>query len=256
MKDKKIIVYTCNVGHYDDYRNLMVGKLPANVRLIYFCDVDKPVAGWDVMPIDKSICSDKTKLARYYKINSTKVLPSHDYSLWIDCRFDFNVDYVRTFVEKYAEHDLAEFDYPRNQSRNVYDEGETIRGGQIDNPSIVTDQMAKYRTEGLPKDLYIGSTGIIVRKNNKLVKEFNDLWWKEVERYSKRDQLSQFYAVWKTGIKCYKIQDGSVYTNELVTTVLKHRHARGNPNSKRNLALINKLNRDPRYKNDRPLKRK
>ena len=57
--------------------------------------------------------------------------------------------------------------------------------------------MKKYRDENFPKQFGLVQTGIIARENNNRTKEFCKNWWNELERGSKRDQLSFNYVLWK-----------------------------------------------------------
>ena len=68
-----------------------------------------------------------------------------------------------------------------------------------------------------PERFGLRSAGIIIRRNNDNVRKFNELWWDEISKGSHRDQLSQMYVSWKTGIEVGKITDGTVYANELVS---------------------------------------
>ena len=75
----KVIVYTCNIGHYDPYMNIPAPK--DNLKYYYFMDGKNPEVGggWKVEMV-KTLLYGNRKTARYYKINPHLVLPEHDYS--------------------------------------------------------------------------------------------------------------------------------------------------------------------------------
>jgi hypothetical protein len=83
--------------------------------------------------------------------------------------------------------------------------------------------MLKYEREGFPKNQGLFSTGFIVRRNNKNVANFNEIWWDEVKNYSARDQLSQVYSAWKCGLRIDNINIGSsVYSNNFLMPKIPH----------------------------------
>lgn len=232
--DKRIIVYTANIGHYDDYRNLEVIK-PCPIRLIYFTDVPNPVAGWEVIQVDKSIIDDKTKLARYYKINSHKVLPPHDISLWIDCRFDIDIKGIIEEINKYTKDDIYQFKHPRSSKYGLFSEAVSISKSKLESEEVIRRQMTKYSDENMPMEHSLYCTGIIIRQNNDKIVKFNEIWWNELRDGSKRDQLSEMYAIWKVGLNVTELFNGTVYHNDFVKKSLKHRHKKVFKNIKNNI---------------------
>jgi hypothetical protein len=82
----------------------------------------------------------------------------------------------------------------------IYDEAEIIKQLIIDFPKTVDAEMAFLRREKYPAQNWFSENNILLRKHN-AIKPTLDLWWSMVEKYSKRDQLSLMYAMWKTGIK-------------------------------------------------------
>lgn len=216
-----IIVYTCNIGHYDLYRNIF--PKDNKVNYIYFTDDGVPVSGWKVLPVDTNIINSPRKLARYYKINSHLVLPEHDVSLWLDARFIIKEDAVEKFVKQYRKNDISCFYYPYDKRHCAYDEAEACLESRLNGKHLIHKQVAKYKSEGFPEQYGLYATGIMIRRNNEDVKRFNEVWWNEVRDFSERDQISQCYASWKTGVSITAINsDRNVYNNEIVK-VYKHR---------------------------------
>lgn len=223
----KIIVYTCNIGHYDLYMNIPQPK--DSVKFYYFMDGNKPMVGggWKVQLIKDSPYSNR-KTARYYKINSHRVLPEHDYSVWVDARFEINPKNVYKFVEKYQRYDMTCYEYPWRKKDCLYKEAVSCAMSKYNGSPAIYEQMKKYKAEGFPEQYGLCATGIIIRKNNDKVKKFNRIWWGEVRDFSPRDQLSHMYAVWKSGIKVNVIND-LVYANE-ISKHFKHNMSRRKAN--------------------------
>lgn len=79
------------------------------------------------------------------------------------------------------------------------------------------EQMAFYQSEGLPPSSGLWSCGLIIRRDNPIVREFEATWFQEMQRWGVQDQVSHAYAAWRTGIKPHTIREGTVAENELVT---------------------------------------
>ena len=54
--------------------------------------------------------------------------------------------------------------------------------------------------QGMPRNFGLNETNIIYRKHTANVKKLMDDWWFMIENYSKRDQLSFSYVLWKNSI--------------------------------------------------------
>ncbi|MCK5017019.1 MAG: DUF616 domain-containing protein [Candidatus Peribacteraceae bacterium] len=227
-----VIVYTCNIGHYDLFRNIFP-KPNDRVKYVYFTDEDEaPVNGWKVIKVDRSVIDNPRKLARYYKINSHKVLPPHDISLWLDARYIIDTDAVYKFIVKFKKNDISCFSYPYDKRDCLYKEAIICATNGMSNLKLIYNQVARYRDEGFPKHYGLFATGIMIRQNTNKVAKFNEIWWNEIENYSHRDQISQCYASWKAEVPITPIQsDGNVYKNE-IAFVYKHRVHRKEDNKR------------------------
>jgi hypothetical protein len=58
-------------------------------------------------------------------------------------------------------------------------------------------QAHDYMTLGVPENNGLISSGVLMRRNTKQVREFCSLWWDEVEKYTERDQIAFGCAAWK-----------------------------------------------------------
>jgi hypothetical protein len=79
----------------------------------------------------------------------------------------------------------------------VYTDIRSCLGGKRGNFWELVKQANDYKTEGLPENNGLISSGILMRRNTKAVREFCELWWSQVEKYSERDQIAFGYASWK-----------------------------------------------------------
>ena len=227
----KVIVYTANIGHYDDYHNIYI-KDP-NVEYYYFTDEHAAICGWKNKTIIKPH-EDNTKSARYFKCNPHLVLPEHDISIWIDARFKVKSKNVMKFLNSnFKKKDkIACFWHGRDWDDGgcSYIEGMVCGGGKKDDYEIILDQLLRYQKDGFPRKYGLFATGIIIRRNCEEINKFNEFWWNEIKKGSKRDQISQMYSAWKTDTKITPIE-GDVRSNELVE---KRLHIHKQKKSKRN----------------------
>ena len=213
----KVIVYTCNVNNYDTRKK--VPDVDTNAQYLYYSDSMERVSGWQIMKADMSVSDEARRVSRYHKTHS-HLLPPHDYSIWIDASLRLKGTDVLEFVKKHlGKLDIACFYHGEdNVDRScIYQEAAACINKFPKQTMLILDQINRYRTEGFPERFGLRSAGIIIRRNNDNVRRFNELWWDEISKGSHRDQLSQMYVSWKTGVDVGKITEGTVYVNELTS---------------------------------------
>lgn len=197
----RITVYTAIVGDYETLRN------PDYVdpRVEYVCFTDEPLfhrltnnTVWQIRGIPRSRL-DNTRKNRRVKILSHEYLAPDqcDYSVYVDG----NINIIGDVVDLVARHPnlrLLAHKHPKRQC--IYQEAVACAALEKDRPSIIEHQMAQYRSEGFPSDFGLTSNGVLIRRHaDPDVRALMTLWWSQVERYSKRDQLSFCYCAWKLG---------------------------------------------------------
>ena len=85
----------------------------------------------------------------------------------------------------------------------IYEEYKAIKrlwnkGNKKDDLVFITKQIHRYLNDNYPKNNGLISSGIIARRHNEddCIKTMEH-WWKEIDHWSKRDQLSFNYVAWK-----------------------------------------------------------
>lgn len=187
----RIIVYTTNLGGYDNLHPSpkALFNQDLDVDYLYYTDGEAP-DGWTKMPME----SGGRKESRFYKINS-HLLPPHDISIYIDASYS-----IQRPVSRILEHFDMNADIglcPHISSTCVYQHAMMVMLLQLCKQKVVFEQVGRYAQEGLPEQMGLSENGLIVRKNNGIIKELNELWWNEYTKGSQRDQLSMPYALWK-----------------------------------------------------------
>jgi len=220
----KIIVYSVNINGYDEI--VTPKEYDPNVRYILFTD-DKNVKSdvWEIMPVDfLNNISDLRKRARYVKVNSHLLLPEHDISIWVDGCFEPRFTDTEKMLEEInlSNNNIMAYKHPLRNC--IFDEANAIINFKLDSVSTVSNQMKRYVSMGLPKNIGLFETGFLIRKNNNKVKNFNETWWSEIKNNSGRDQLSQMFASWYCDVDTKPIEVGvNMENNEFLHKKRPHK---------------------------------
>lgn len=206
-KSSKKVVYTCLIGRYD---NLFVHTY-INNDWDYICYTDdkylidaKIYGNWIIKPLQFNEL-DNTRNNRWHKLHPHIILKDYDISLYIDSNIDITTSYVFECINNAINND-EKISIPKHYLRDcLYKEAEIICENNVDNPDIVKSQMKIYKDEKFPEHYGLAENNCIYRKHNdELIIKTMEEWWYWIENYSKRDQLSLFYSLWKNGIKMEK----------------------------------------------------
>lgn len=194
----KIIVYTCITGNYDDI--VEVTNKEENIEYICITNNKQLKSNtWNVKYIDEKI--DNWTLARKVKIEPFNYLPKHDVSIWIDGAIKINKK-ISEFLDKECELDKYDMVGFKHQFRNcIYDEISAcvdMRKETIENANRLFDFLKKQK---YPENNGLIESTVLIRKNNNDVKKLMSLWFDMIINYSRRDQLSFNYCLWKNPIK-------------------------------------------------------
>ena len=196
----KGVVYTCISGEYDD----LIKQTYINHNFDYVCFTDnqkllkrKKVGFWQIRPLVFTQ-SDQTRNARWHKTHPHVLFPEYDLSIWIDS----NIDVLSRKMFDLAETGkdlLVPYHYERDC---IYDECKAVIDNKKDSFENVTRILNILTENHMPTHYGLNETGILIRHHNvPLIKEMMDEWWSFIEKYTKRDQLSFSYVLWKNGIR-------------------------------------------------------
>ena len=157
---------------------------------------------WNVHGFSKEILQiqDPVRRAKYYKIMPHKLFPKATYSLWIDGNVIPKVK-IDQLIKKYLrEDDLCMFKHPLRDS--AYEEAEVCKKLGLDDPAIIDAQMQRYRDKYFPEHFGLTACTVILRRHTPEVNAFNEMWWDEICKGSKRDQLSVDYCMRNFDLIC------------------------------------------------------
>jgi len=212
----KIVIYTAIFGNYDG-----LIPQPEFPDIDYLCFTDKPVncKPWRVVEV-KSKFNDATLDARYHKILGHPVLEKYETSVYIDGNFLMLENPEKLIQEKLQGNKvLAYFDHNKaDDARDcIYDEYEALlkleeeKGYFKDDPKAMKNLIDFLKKENYPLRNGLISSGVLLRKHKDL--ELHNLmkaWWHFVKNYTKRDQLSFNYVLWKQDFDRYVLLEGDI----------------------------------------------
>ncbi len=202
-------IYTCITGGYDD----LILHNYQDKSWDYICFTDSKsllkqgkVGPWTIKPLQFRKL-DNVRNARWHKTHPHKLLPEYEYSIWLDG----NINVTGPLLFKNAQKCIDEhrmISVPEHPKRRcIYDEAITVKALRKDIPEVVDAEIAELKRLGFPQNMGLNETNILFRFHNdrRCVRIMND-WFDFIQRFSRRDQLSFNYALWKNN---YRMKDFS-----------------------------------------------
>ncbi len=197
LDHKRIVVYTCITGGYDD----LLPPLTIEPQIDYVCFIDKTPAvhdGWGVVPIP-DIAKNNAVKNRFIKMHPHILFPNHEISIYIDGNIQILGGITSLVRDTIKKGDIALYKHPLRNC--IYAEAEECAAIGHDWKWRITKQMNKYRDAGFPPEagLYEGSV-ILRRHHQSQVRTLMEAWWNAYQSGTKRDQLSLTFLAWKLAI--------------------------------------------------------
>lgn len=218
---KQFVVYTVQTGGYDSVQQPL--EIDERFDYVLFSDaVTEPKKGvWDVRPIPYDN-ADLTRLSRYPKMHPNKMLSEYSASLYIDANVQIIGQRIYDRVVECYELgiDWAGIQHPFRDC--IYDEAYVIYG--LDTEANIFRWCHRLRQEGYSRHRGLNENNIIFRTHNDRVKEVDAMWWSLYETYTRRDQLTLYYVLWKNPeLKTdLLLPSGESSLNSDTVTVMKH----------------------------------
>lgn len=215
---RKLCVYTCITGNYDNLHEIQNPE--KNVD--YYCFTNNKSLQsktWKIIQIENDGL-DNQRLSRKIKMLGHPIISeNYDISVWTDASVIWDQS-ITEFVKTYLK-DTPFSAFVHSQRKTVHDEAITCLRLRKDTKERITKTLNFLAEENFPDDLGLYEmTTFIKRHNDPTVIKTMEIWFNTVKTYSKRDQLSFSYAVWKTGLKVTPI-NLNVWDNTWFHTV-KH----------------------------------
>ena len=190
----KKLFYTILVGDYD-----RLNEIPRRLgNWDYVCYTDNPElrsGSWEIRFLDNAQGLDPVRLSRYYKINNHLIDTGYDVSVYTDAniriRGDLDVFLAHAFPPGSIFSILL---HPFLFSLD--EEVQQCVEQQKDSPALVQDQYDHYLKSGY-RDQYphINARMMIRRTGDPAVRSLMETWFRQLQTWSKRDQLSFNYSL-------------------------------------------------------------
>lgn len=211
-----ISLYTVTTGNKDPY-------IEQNYPIVRFNDA-----------YDKF--KDNRRNSRIQKILSHKYFDS-EYTIYIDGNMKLLIS-PEEVIKRYMNGcDMALFAHGARDC--IYDEAVEVAKLKMDDPETIIEQAKYYEDHEYAKHKGLLQGGFIVRRNNERTQRFNEAWWADFCRFSRRDQLSLMPAIDKSGVIVNKINehwvdhyDGTAHIGDILEMGM-HLNTEGNFNDKK-----------------------
>ena len=211
---KKICVYTCITGNYD-----IVNEINNKEKDIdyYMFTNNKNIKSktWNIVYINNNKL-DNQRLSRKIKMLGHKSINNkYDYYVWMDASVIWKKS-IRKFVnQNIKNNNFAAF---KHAYRNcIYEEAKECIKLRKDSKENILKHIEYLKKEKYPENNGLYEMTVFIRKNNDpLVEKTMKQWFDMVCNYSKRDQLSFMFCVYKNNLKIDTIP-GNVWNNDWFT---------------------------------------
>jgi GT2 family glycosyltransferase len=201
-----VTVYTGVTGRYDRVRPARRGVA---ARHLLFSDRADEAPGWETRAFDL-LRPDPIRTAKAPKILAHRYLADCEWSVWIDA----NIELIASAQSLIAEVErsgcsIGVFRHPERHC--AFDEGTTCIKRGKDAVDRISAQLHRYKDRGFPRQFGLAECNVIVRRHSDpKVKEAMETWWDEIEKGSRRDQISFTYALWRSGLAYHELGNGLV----------------------------------------------
>src|SRR5207302_5306019 len=168
--------------------------VPPDVRnrpIQYVCFSDSNIIcpeGWEIQPLRFS-GTDARRIARWHKTMSHRLFDDVDLTLWHDGTHHLKVNPWKIVDDvDFRRQVFATFRHPLRTC--VYEEIQACLDLEKDAPENLLRHASRYRDEGYPQGLGLFETACVLRSTCRAVTALNEIWWREIETGSCRDQIS------------------------------------------------------------------
>ena len=138
------------------------------------------------------------KTQRYVKTHPHIFFPKYDLSIYMDSNFIIKGDLDEFLMRILSpKHSIYILEHPeRNQ---IQEEFKMVKILKKDNKSMIDEIKERYNHMNFPDNTGLIESCLMIRKHKEVTCiNIMEIWFKEIRKYSHRDQLSFNYVLWKT----------------------------------------------------------
>jgi hypothetical protein len=191
------VIYTAIFNNYDTLKEPLA--ITKNCDYICFTDNIKLKSKiWKVIVVDVKDLSASLSNRRLKILGPYNELKDYKYSLYIDGTILIKSD-LKEFLSRYQDFNLVNFRHPRRTC--VYSEFASCIAEKKGDAQKIIQQCHDYAREGMPFEFGLSDNKIIFRNNqDQIVEKIMHEWWKNVTKYSGRDQTCLSYVLFKNSL--------------------------------------------------------
>jgi len=125
------------------------------------------------------------------------LFPDYDIALWVDSNIMI-LGNLFPLLREFSRSGKAVGAFHHPYRKNIYQEAKACIALDRDDPQLIRRQMRRYKQEGFSHQDLLESNVIAFNLRHPGCRPFLDAWWREIDRGSRRDQLSVNYALRKS----------------------------------------------------------
>lgn len=196
----KSVVYTCITNGYDDL-SIVANHGYTNPDWDYVCFTDdqeqialRHIGIWQIRPLAFSKL-DATRNNRWHKMHPHLLFEEYKESIYLDA----NIDILSPFIFDTIKERQSSLILPVHDVRHcIFEEYELFLSEFVEETARITAGWRLLKKDGMPRNLGLTENNLLYRRHHDLqIIQFMEAWWKMITDYSRRDQLSFMYLVWK-----------------------------------------------------------
>ena len=211
MSKDNVVFYSCIVNGRDKPKII---EFKENFRYVLFSDKKYSSPDWEVLPIVKNF-DDPVRTARFHKHNPFLLFPNCEYAIWLDGSH-WPISSISSFLKN-------DFCLMRHFSRtSVFQEVEECRRLRIDVDTIMKNQYDSYIQDGFLDTIGLYDTCFMIRKNTNKIVNMQKMWWDQICQWSKRDQISLPYVLWKCNIEPFIVPGHTRFKGNSYFRMISH----------------------------------
>lgn len=197
----KLTVYTVVSGKYD----IINRPIFKDDKIDYYIFTDQELpknSPWKRITFKEANIDNLTPLeqARYVKTHPHLFFADYDYSMFIDGNIQITCDIKPLFYSLHEKNKTIAIH--EHQCRDcIYDEAKAIYILGKAKFFDIHKQISNYKKALFPEHYGLFETNVLIRKHNdSICMKIMEDWWNQIEMFTKRDQLSFTYVLWKNNL--------------------------------------------------------
>ncbi|WP_294958694.1 glycosyltransferase domain-containing protein [uncultured Fibrobacter sp.] len=198
----KYVIYTAVIGNYDKILQPKVVD-PLFDYILFSDDISKKSIGiWQVRKIGYHN-KDQIKIARWVKTHPEKLLSEYEFSVWMDANVQIQTDFIYKRTKELFDNRIPISSIIHPDRNCIYQEIFAVFILRYETTDTIVRWSKILQKENFPHNKGLNETNIVFRNHNCTeIEKIDSLWWNFIEQYSRRDQFSFNYVLWKLQISC------------------------------------------------------